>query len=219
MTYVATYDRYVADGTAYLRATFPLPGCNLTRDTTSGEHRFGGWRPPALVVRRPRQRRRRGPLPRRSRIRRAAPAGRDARRQNPSTAAPEMAPPGSPPFTRLHCSATDSSPWSTTSRSRRSTAIKRRRPRITAVSVTLTYEEGTIRLAGDVPEDLPGVRRDDRSKTARAPAYRYAAIRDALAECGVPVDDGALDLPPLTLESLRTPRVPADCPRRLAWRR
>jgi hypothetical protein len=30
MTYVATYDRYVADGTAYLRATFPLPGCNLT---------------------------------------------------------------------------------------------------------------------------------------------------------------------------------------------
>jgi superfamily II DNA or RNA helicase len=69
------------------------------------------------------------------------------------------------------------------------------------VSVTLTYEEGTIRLAGDVPEDLPGVERDDRSKTARAPAYRYAAIRDALAECGVPVDDGALDLPPLTLES------------------
>ena len=30
MTYVATYCRYAADGTAYLRATFPLPGANLT---------------------------------------------------------------------------------------------------------------------------------------------------------------------------------------------
>lgn len=30
MTYVATYDRYVADERPYLRATFPLPGCNVT---------------------------------------------------------------------------------------------------------------------------------------------------------------------------------------------
>lgn len=30
MTYVATYGRYQSDGTAYLRATFPLPGANLT---------------------------------------------------------------------------------------------------------------------------------------------------------------------------------------------
>ncbi|MCU4800881.1 DEAD/DEAH box helicase family protein [Halobacteria archaeon HArc-gm2] len=69
------------------------------------------------------------------------------------------------------------------------------------MSLALTYEEGTIRLAGDVPEGLPGVERDDRSKTARAPAYRYAALRDALAERDVSVDDAVLDLPTLSLES------------------
>ncbi|MFD1587102.1 DEAD/DEAH box helicase family protein [Halorientalis brevis] len=65
----------------------------------------------------------------------------------------------------------------------------------------LAYEEGTIRLAGDVPTGLPGVERDPRSKTARAPGFRYRDIRDALDERGVPYEDRVLDLPPLDLAS------------------
>lgn len=57
----------------------------------------------------------------------------------------------------------------------------------------LTFEEGTVRLAGDAPADLPGVETDDRSKSARAPAYRYAALRDALDERGLACDDSVLD--------------------------
>jgi superfamily II DNA or RNA helicase len=37
--------------------------------------------------------------------------------------------------------------------------------------------------------DLPGVEPDARSGTARAPAHRYAAVRDALRDRGVAVDD------------------------------
>jgi len=63
------------------------------------------------------------------------------------------------------------------------------------VSVRLRYEDGTIRIEGSVPADLPGVERDERSKTARAPAYRYAALRQALDERGVEYVDRVLDLP------------------------
>jgi superfamily II DNA or RNA helicase len=82
------------------------------------------------------------------------------------------------------------------------------------MDVRLTYEDGTIRVAagaGDTREQetgsaggggaggfetlppLPGVERDPRSATGRAPAYRYAAIRRALAVAGVSVDDHVLD--------------------------
>ncbi len=64
--------------------------------------------------------------------------------------------------------------------------------------VTLRYEDGTIRIEGAVP-DLPFVERDARSGTGRAPAYRYAALRQILDGQGVVVDDGVFDLPPLEL--------------------
>ena len=64
--------------------------------------------------------------------------------------------------------------------------------------VTLQYEDGTIRIEGAVP-DLPFVERDTRSQTGRAPAYRYAALRQILDGQGVVVDDRVLDLPTLEL--------------------
>jgi len=71
------------------------------------------------------------------------------------------------------------------------------------VSVTLTYEEGTVRIGGEdeIPDDLPSVERDARSRTARAPAYRYGELRNVLRERDVAVDDRVLALPELDLES------------------
>ena len=66
------------------------------------------------------------------------------------------------------------------------------------MTVRLSYEAGTIRVeaeddtaAADEPPlpPLPGVEADPRSKTSRAPAYQYAAIRRALTVAGVAVDD------------------------------
>ena len=74
------------------------------------------------------------------------------------------------------------------------------------MSVALTYEDGTIRVVGDESADrgtdsatpaLPGVEWDARSATGRAPAHRYAALRSALDDRGVPVDDRVLDAPPV----------------------
>ncbi len=65
----------------------------------------------------------------------------------------------------------------------------------------LTFEEGTIRITGDVPADLPGVERDDRSKSARAPAFRYADLLDALTERGRDYDDQVLDTAPVDLST------------------
>ena len=73
------------------------------------------------------------------------------------------------------------------------------------VSPALRYENGTVRIEGDFggtrPGDLPGVEWDPRSKTGRAPAFRYAGLRDVLAERGIDVDDAVLDLPDLDLAS------------------
>jgi superfamily II DNA or RNA helicase len=67
--------------------------------------------------------------------------------------------------------------------------------------VRLAFEDGTVRVedAGDVA--LPGVEYDDRSKTGRAPAFRYAAIRAALDDRGVDYEDRVLSLPALDLGS------------------
>ncbi|PSP83648.1 DNA repair helicase [Halobacteriales archaeon QS_6_64_34] len=65
----------------------------------------------------------------------------------------------------------------------------------------LTFEEGTVRLAGDVPPDLPGVEYDDRSKSARAPACRYADLLAALDERGVDYDDRVLDTDSVALST------------------
>jgi superfamily II DNA or RNA helicase len=69
------------------------------------------------------------------------------------------------------------------------------------VSVRLTYEDGTIRVAGAGDLDLPGVQHDDRTDTGRAPAYRYAELVDALDERGLSSEDAVFDLPMLSLSS------------------
>jgi superfamily II DNA or RNA helicase len=81
--------------------------------------------------------------------------------------------------------------------------IRGRDPLAVVSAVTLAFDEGTIRVT--VPEsvvaDLPGVEWDDRSETWRAPAHRYADLRDALAASGATVEDRVLvppDLPELT---------------------
>jgi superfamily II DNA or RNA helicase len=77
-------------------------------------------------------------------------------------------------------------------------------PRRTVAAVTLTFEEGTIRVEsdGDVDADgLPGVEPDPRSETLRAPAVAYAALRDALADAGHDVTDRVLTLPDIDLTS------------------
>ena len=73
-------------------------------------------------------------------------------------------------------------------------------------TVTLTYEEGTIRVDSDAlgTLDLPGVEFDPRSQSGRAPACRYADLRDELAEAGgadLAVEDRVFDLPDLSLDS------------------
>jgi superfamily II DNA or RNA helicase len=68
------------------------------------------------------------------------------------------------------------------------------------VAVTLTFEDGTIRVESDADLDLP-IESDPRSKTARAPAVRYAALVKTLDERGVAVDDRVLDAPPLAVTS------------------
>jgi len=68
-----------------------------------------------------------------------------------------------------------------------------------AVTVRLSFEEGTIRVDGPDSVDLPGVKYDERSKTGRAPAYRYAAVRNGLDERGVDCEDRVLEIPSLDL--------------------
>jgi superfamily II DNA or RNA helicase len=60
--------------------------------------------------------------------------------------------------------------------------------------LALRYDDGTIRLDGIgesevAVESLPGAAWDDRGLVARAPAYRYADLRDALADRGVAFED------------------------------
>ncbi|WP_135302328.1 DEAD/DEAH box helicase [Haloarcula amylovorans] len=65
----------------------------------------------------------------------------------------------------------------------------------------LTFEDGTIRVAGDPKVDLPGVDRDARSESGRAPAHRYAALLDALDGRGVEYTDRVLDASSLDLST------------------
>lgn len=57
--------------------------------------------------------------------------------------------------------------------------------------VTLSFENGTLRVDSD--RELPYAETDPRSKTRRAPAYRYAAIRDYLEENDISYEDCVLD--------------------------
>jgi superfamily II DNA or RNA helicase len=72
--------------------------------------------------------------------------------------------------------------------------------------LTLRYVDGTVELDGEVPDPpgvdgLPGVRRDDRTGTARAPAHRYPRLRAALDDAGVSFEDRVFDLPALDLST------------------
>ncbi|WP_324758513.1 DEAD/DEAH box helicase family protein [Haloarcula sp. GH36] len=69
------------------------------------------------------------------------------------------------------------------------------------MSLTLSYDAGTVRLQGDYPADLPGVQADERSKSGRAPAYRYADLRETLDERGITYTDRVLSLPDLSLST------------------
>ncbi|RJX42667.1 ATP-dependent helicase [Halonotius aquaticus] len=72
------------------------------------------------------------------------------------------------------------------------------------MTITLGFEDGTLRVESDRESDpdldsLPGVKRDPRSDTARAPAHNYAAIRDVLRRVDADVDDTVLDTDPVSL--------------------
>jgi superfamily II DNA or RNA helicase len=71
------------------------------------------------------------------------------------------------------------------------------------VVVTLTFEDGTIRLTGD---DLPMavadrafVHRDERTGGYRAPAWRYADLVNALSDADLPVEDRVFAAPDLSV--------------------
>ena len=61
----------------------------------------------------------------------------------------------------------------------------------------LSYEGGTIRIDADADPGLPYVEYDPRTDTYRAPAYRYAELRDALAASDTEFEDRVLSLPSL----------------------
>jgi len=81
--------------------------------------------------------------------------------------------------------------------------------------VVLTFEDGTVRIdtasdadgieareaIDDAIAGLPFVERDPRSETYRTPAYRYASLREALADSSIVFKDRVFDLPALDLES------------------
>jgi len=63
--------------------------------------------------------------------------------------------------------------------------------------VTLRYDEGTIRIegGGEALEGIGLVEADPRSKTHRAPAYRYTELLGELDDRGIAVEDRVLELP------------------------
>ena len=65
----------------------------------------------------------------------------------------------------------------------------------------LRFEDGTIRLDGSPPAELPGVEHDDRSESGRAPALRYGALREALDQRGIDYTDSVLDTVPVELST------------------
>ncbi|MGB9987942.1 DEAD/DEAH box helicase family protein [Salarchaeum japonicum] len=67
--------------------------------------------------------------------------------------------------------------------------------------IRLAFEDGTVRVEGASERDLPGVESDDRTETGRAPAHRYAEIRDTLDEAGVPYEDDVMRDAPLDVAS------------------
>jgi len=78
------------------------------------------------------------------------------------------------------------------------------------MALRLAFEEGTIRIQGDDSDlsavagdtqQLSFVAYDPRSETARAPAYRYRELLEALDDRGIDYTDGVLDVPGLSLST------------------
>ena len=72
------------------------------------------------------------------------------------------------------------------------------------MTLVARFADGTIRLDGDLDPaaaDALPVAFDDRSGTLRAPAHRYAALRDALDAAGIDYEDRVFDLPTLDLST------------------
>ncbi|WP_435153810.1 DEAD/DEAH box helicase family protein [Haladaptatus sp. DFWS20] len=61
--------------------------------------------------------------------------------------------------------------------------------------VTISFEGGTLRV--ETERDLPFTESDPRSKTRRAPAFRYAPLLDYLDSQDITTNDSVLDLPEL----------------------
>ncbi len=68
-------------------------------------------------------------------------------------------------------------------------------PTFDVADVTLSFENGTLRVEAE--REIPYTESDPRSKTRRAPAFRYAAIRNYCTEHGLSLADTVLDLPEL----------------------
>jgi len=67
-----------------------------------------------------------------------------------------------------------------------------------ATVVRLRYDEGTIRIDGAEAAALEGlsfVSYDERSESYRAPAFRYAVLRETCLDRGLPLEEGVLDAP------------------------
>jgi len=72
------------------------------------------------------------------------------------------------------------------------------------VTLRLRFENGAVVLRGDVPDDVRGalpVTSDDRDRTLRAPAHRYAELRAALDAAGLDYEDSVGDVPDLALST------------------
>ncbi len=72
------------------------------------------------------------------------------------------------------------------------------------MTLRLTFEDGTLGIESDRQSDpplegLPSVEYDPRTDSARAPAHRYAAIRDVLRTLDADVDDQIAPTDSLTL--------------------
>ncbi|MCT9096013.1 DEAD/DEAH box helicase family protein [Haloarchaeobius sp. HME9146] len=63
------------------------------------------------------------------------------------------------------------------------------------MTVTLRYENGTIRVESDGSQPLPGVITDDRSGTGRVPGAAYAELVNDLDQHGIEYRDEVLHLP------------------------
>jgi len=72
------------------------------------------------------------------------------------------------------------------------------------VTLRLRFVDGTVVLDGDVPDsvvDALPLTRDDRDRTLRAPAHRYADLRQALDAAGLDYEDRVGDVATLDLST------------------